>query len=50
MADVLGTEGRDLLIKNLPKEFTNGDKEELLHYFGAKHVVCMGSRGRLVSE
>lgn len=50
MADVLGTEDRDLLIKNLPKEFTNGDKEELLHYFGAKHVVCMGSRGRLRSS
>lgn len=40
----------DLFVKNLPKEFTEGDKEALLQYFGAKHVVCMGARGKLVRK
>lgn len=38
----------DLLVKNLPKQLTNDDKESLLQYFGAKHVVCMGARGKMV--
>lgn len=38
----------DLLVKNLPKQFTDDDKESLLQYFGAKHVVCMGARGKMV--
>ncbi|CAB3982801.1 RNA-binding 40 [Paramuricea clavata] len=37
----------DLLVKNLPRQFTDSDKESLLQYFGAKHVVCMGARGKM---
>jgi hypothetical protein len=38
----------DLLVKNLPRQFTDNDKESLLQYFGAKHVISMGTRGKMV--
>lgn len=48
MAVAHGDISSDLLVKNLPRRFTDGDKESLLQYFGAKHVVCMGARGKMV--
>jgi hypothetical protein len=38
----------DLLVKNLPRQFTDNGKESLLQYFGAKHVISMGTRGKMV--
>ena len=48
MAVAHGDISADLLVKNLPRRFTDDDKESLLQYFGAKHVVCMGARGKMV--
>lgn len=48
MALAHGDLSADLLVKNLPRQFTDSDKESLLQYFGAKHVVCMGARGKMV--
>ena len=45
-----GDMSAELLVKNLPKQFTDGDKESLLQYFGAIDVVCMGSRGKMVKH
>lgn len=38
----------DLLVKNLPRQFTDNDKESFLKHFGAKHVVCMAKIGKMV--
>ena len=48
MAVAHGDISSDLLVKNLPRRFTDDDKESLLQYFGAQHVVCMGARGKMV--
>ena len=48
MAFAHGDVSADLLIKNLPRQFTDDDKESLLQHFGAKHVVCMGAKGKMV--
>ena len=48
MAFAHGDFTADLLVKNLPRQFTDKDKESLLQHFGAKHVISMGSRGKMV--
>ncbi|XP_028391536.1 RNA-binding region-containing protein 3-like [Dendronephthya gigantea] len=47
MALTHGDATAELLVKNLPKQFADGDKESFLQYFGATDVVCMGSRGKM---
>ena len=38
-----------LLVKHLPSQLSVGDKTDLLKHFGAKEVICMERRGKLVS-
>ncbi len=38
-----------LLIKHLPSRLSISDKTDLLKHFGAKEVVCMERRGKMVS-
>lgn len=46
MAAVVG--GKKLLIRSLPPELNDEDKEDLLRKFGANSVVCFGKRGKMV--
>jgi len=38
-----------LLVKHLPSQLSVSDKTDLLKHFGAKEVICMEIRGKLVS-
>ena len=38
-----------LLVKHLPSQLSVSDKTDLLKHFGAKEVICMERRGKLVS-
>ena len=38
-----------LLVKHLPSELSISDKTDLLKHFGAREVICMERRGKMVS-
>ena len=38
-----------LFVKHLPSLLNYEDKEDLLKHFGAREVICMGRRGKMVS-
>lgn len=38
-----------LLVKHLPSELSVSDKIDLLKHFGAREVICMERRGKMVS-
>lgn len=38
-----------LLVKHLPSQLSVSDKTDLLKHFGAKEVICMERRGKMVS-
>ena len=39
-----------LLVRHLPSQLNVSDKTDLLKHFGAKEVVCMERRGKMVSS
>lgn len=48
--DVVQTSGcKTLLIRHLPAELSQDEKEDLLKYFGAKSVRVFSNTGRMVS-
>lgn len=38
-----------LLVRHLPSQLNVSDKIDLLKHFGAKEVICMERRGKMVS-
>lgn len=38
-----------LLVRHLPSQLNVSDKTDLLKHFGAKEVICMERRGKMVS-
>ena len=38
-----------LLVRHLPFQLNVSDKTDLLKHFGAKEVICMERRGKMVS-
>ena len=46
MADDMSTK---LLVRHLPSQLSVHEKTDLLKHFGAKEVICMERRGKLVS-
>ena len=47
MADDMSTK---LLVRHLPSQLSVHEKTDLLKHFGAKEVICMERRGKLVSD
>ncbi|XP_076089039.1 RNA-binding region-containing protein 3-like [Mytilus galloprovincialis] len=43
----MGSVDDTLLVRHLPSQLSNGDKEELLRHFGAVRVKVMGARGAM---
>lgn len=49
--EVVQTSGsKTLLVRHLPEELSQDEKEDLLKYFGAQSVRVFSNRGRMVSN
>lgn len=49
--EVVQTTGsKTLLVRHLPAELSQDEKEDLLKYFGAKSIRIFSNNGRMVSD